>query len=299
MAGVDAAAVEAALRRRRFTVRRETADGTTFLYGDRNRWTKMATLCTHTGLVLFLVAAAVTTRLGDEQGLVVAEGASLTVQPIGTPGLLLVRNLGFDAPGFETGSPTDFTTHLAVYQDGRQIAEKVIRVSDPLGGLTQLQNGRSAPTSPSATRTAAVDGADPDDRRGGRLPVHRVRGSGPRRRPPAPPPAAARRDGRHARRAVPRRRDERRRHASGGRFPAPGPGPRRERDGGRHGLLGGAPRVRGLHAPDRKARSRAGAGVDRVRVADRGTGDHLLVATRLGQLDGDNRSPSCSAPTAA
>ena len=64
---------------------------------------KLATLVTHTGLVLFLVAAAVTSRLGDEQGLVVAEGESLTVQPIGTPGLLLVRNLGFDAPGFETG----------------------------------------------------------------------------------------------------------------------------------------------------------------------------------------------------
>ncbi len=143
MAGVDAAAVEKALRRSRFAVRRETADGVTFLYGDRHRWTKMATLLTHTGLVLFLVAAAVTSRLGDEQGLVVAEGDSLTVQPIGTPGLLLVRNLGFEAPGFETGNPTDFTTHLAVYRDGQQIAEKVIRVNDPLevGGYTFHQNG--------------------------------------------------------------------------------------------------------------------------------------------------------------
>ena len=103
----------------------------------------MATLLTHTGLVLFLVAAAVTSRLGDEQGLVVAEGDSLTVQPIGTPGLLLVRNLGFDAPGFDTGRPTDFTTHLAVYQDGKQVADKTIRVNDPLtvGGYTFHQNG--------------------------------------------------------------------------------------------------------------------------------------------------------------
>ena len=143
LAGVDAATVEAALRRRRFAVRREGADGVTWLYGDRNRWTKLATLLTHTGLVLFLVAAAVTSRFGDEQGLVVAEGESLTVQPIGTPGLLLVRNLGFEAPGFETGNPTDFTTHLAVYRDGRQIADKTIRVNDPLevGGYTFHQNG--------------------------------------------------------------------------------------------------------------------------------------------------------------
>jgi cytochrome c biogenesis protein ResB len=39
--------------------------------------------------------------------------------------------------------PTDFTTHLAVYQDGQQIAEKVIRVNDPLAvaGYTFHQNG--------------------------------------------------------------------------------------------------------------------------------------------------------------
>ncbi len=143
MAGVAAADAEAILRRRRFAVRREVVDGVAFLYGDRNRWTKMATLLTHTGLVLFLVAAAVTARFGDEQGLVVAEGESLTVQPIGTPGLLLVRNLGFEAPGLETGRPTDFRTHLAVFQDGRQIADKVIRVNDPLtvGGYTFHQNG--------------------------------------------------------------------------------------------------------------------------------------------------------------
>ncbi len=143
LAGADAATVTRTLRRHRFSVRQEVVDGVAFIYGDRNRWTKMATLLTHIGLVLFLVAAAVTSRLGDEQGLVVAEGDSLTVQPIGTPGLLLVRNLAFEAPGFETGHPTDFTTHLAVYQNGRQIADKVIRVNDPLevAGYTFHQNG--------------------------------------------------------------------------------------------------------------------------------------------------------------
>ena len=103
----------------------------------------MATLLTHTGLVLFLLAAAVTSRLGDEQGLVVPEGESLTVQPIGTPGLLLVKNLDFEAPGFETGQATDFTTDLAVYRDGQEIARKTIRVNDPLSvaGYTFHQNG--------------------------------------------------------------------------------------------------------------------------------------------------------------
>ena len=142
--GLTAAAVAAALRRHRFSVRQETgADGLAYVYGDRNRWTKLATLISHLGLILFLVAGLVTARFGDEQGLVVAEGDTLTVQPIGTPGLLLVENRGFEAPGLETGVPTDFTTDLAVFQDGELLSQKVIRVNDPLsaGGYTFHQNG--------------------------------------------------------------------------------------------------------------------------------------------------------------
>jgi cytochrome c biogenesis protein len=144
MTGVDAATVGAALKRRGLHVREEAAsDGTLHLYGDRHRYTKLATLLTHLGLVLFLVAAAVTSRFGDEQGLVVPEGESLTVQNIGTPDLLLVKNLDFEAPGFETGRPTDFTTDLAVFQNGAEVARKTIRVNDPLsiGGYTFHQNG--------------------------------------------------------------------------------------------------------------------------------------------------------------
>jgi cytochrome c biogenesis protein len=136
-------AVGAILRRHRFRVRSAESGDAVHLYGDRNQWTKLATLLTHLGLILFLVAAAVTSRFGDEQGLVVAEGDSLTVGPIGTPGLLLVRNFGFEAPGFETGRPSDFTTDLAVYRDGQVIARKTVRVNDPLeaGGYSFHQNG--------------------------------------------------------------------------------------------------------------------------------------------------------------
>ena len=159
MTGVPAEGIRATLRRRGFRVREATlADGTRYLYGDRHQYTKLATLLTHLGLILFLVAAAATSRLGEEQGLVVAEGDSLTVQPIGTPGLLLVKNLGFDAPGFETGMPSDFTTELAVYQDGQEIARKTIRVNDPLsvGGYTFHQNG-FGPAPSIVVRDAAGD----------------------------------------------------------------------------------------------------------------------------------------------
>jgi len=144
MAGVGAADVREALRGQRFHVREAEVDGIRYLYGDRNRWTKLATLATHLGLILFLVAAVVTWRFGDEQGLVIAEGDSLTVQPIGTPNLLVVKNYDFEAPGFaQTGQATDFTTDLGVFQNGQEVARKVIRVNDPLevGGYSFHQNG--------------------------------------------------------------------------------------------------------------------------------------------------------------
>jgi cytochrome c biogenesis protein len=134
MTGVEAAPVRDVLQRHRFNVREEAAeDGRTYLYGDRHQYTKLATLLTHLGLILFIVAAAVTTKFGDEQPLLLVEGGSLTVQPIGSPGILVVKNLGFDAPGFlETGQARDFTTELAVYRNGQEIAHKTIRVNDPL-----------------------------------------------------------------------------------------------------------------------------------------------------------------------
>jgi cytochrome c biogenesis protein len=137
MTGVDVAGVRDVLRRHRFHVREERSDaeaaGRTYLYGDRHQYTKLATLFTHLGLILFIVAAAVTTKFGDEQPLLLVEGGSLTVQPIGSPGILIVKNLGFEAPGFlETGQARDFTTELAVYRNGQEIAHKTIRVNDPL-----------------------------------------------------------------------------------------------------------------------------------------------------------------------
>ena len=149
MAGTDPDSVRRALRRRRFRVREAVGlDGVRYLYGDRHQYTKMATLLTHLGLILFLVAAAVTSRLGVEEGLVVAGGDTVTVQPIGTPGLLVVKNFGFEAPGLASGQATDFTTDLAVYRDGQLLARKVIRVNDPLAvaGFTFHENGfRPAP----------------------------------------------------------------------------------------------------------------------------------------------------------
>jgi cytochrome c biogenesis protein len=125
----------AALRARRFKVRQAaTEEGTPerHLYGDRNQYFKLATLLTHLGLILFLAGGGVTGVFGYETVIFVGEGQTAPVQPVGTPGNLLVKNLGFEAPRRPDGSFADFRTDLAVYRDGRQIARKIIRVNDPL-----------------------------------------------------------------------------------------------------------------------------------------------------------------------
>ncbi len=135
--------VRAALRRARYRVREaEGPDGVRYLYGDRHQNAKLFTLITHAGLVGFILAAAVTSRTGFETGLLLPEGQALPVASIGSSGLVSVKNLGFTAPRDATGRFTDFTTDLAVYQDGKEIARKVIRVNEPLeaAGYTFHQN---------------------------------------------------------------------------------------------------------------------------------------------------------------
>jgi cytochrome c biogenesis protein len=129
----------AVMRERRFKVRRMSdepaEDGSTptlHLYGDRNQFFKLATLLTHLGLILFLAGAAVTTGLGYETVVFLGEGQTAPVQAVGTPDNLLVKNVHFEAPTRPDGSFEDFRTDLAVYQNGVEVARKIIRVNDPL-----------------------------------------------------------------------------------------------------------------------------------------------------------------------
>jgi len=103
---------------------------------------KLATLLTHTGLVLFLAGGAITVAAGFETVVFVGEGQTAPVQSVGTPGNLLVKNHAFDAPRREDGSFADFSTDLSVFRDGKELARKTIHVNDPLraGGFTFHQN---------------------------------------------------------------------------------------------------------------------------------------------------------------
>ena len=134
--------VKTALRRRGFGVSQAETPEATFVYGDHHRYTKLATLLTHTGLVGFLIAGAVTGVLGYETVVFLADGQSAPVQPVGTPDKLLVKNLSFAAPQNPDGTFADFYSDIVVYRGGQEVARKRIRVNDPLtvDGYTFHQN---------------------------------------------------------------------------------------------------------------------------------------------------------------
>ncbi len=140
MTDVDEAAlsdVMSVLRRSRFRVREQriaepAGTDVIHIYGDKNQYFKLATLFTHLGLILFLGAAAITTGFGFETVVFLGQGQTAPVQSVGTPDNLLVKNVDFQAPTRADGSFADFTTDLAVYSNGVEVARKTIRVNDPL-----------------------------------------------------------------------------------------------------------------------------------------------------------------------
>lgn len=125
-------AVREVLRQRQYRVREAEEAGRHYVYGDRNAYHKLMTLPTHVGVVLFLVAGAVTGTFGYETVVFVADGQSAPVQALGTPDNLVVRSLGFYAPQNPDGSFADFYSDIVVYRNGIEVAQKRIRVNDPL-----------------------------------------------------------------------------------------------------------------------------------------------------------------------
>lgn len=106
--------------------------GGTIVHGDRFRRSYRFTLVMHAGLVLLIAGAALSGALGYTQGILLTNGEALPVGKIGSAGGLVVENRAFSSPRTESGAFADFTTELAIYRDGAQVAEKVIRVNDPL-----------------------------------------------------------------------------------------------------------------------------------------------------------------------
>ena len=219
-----------------------------------------------------------------------------------------MKNLGFEAPGFlETGQARDFTTELAVYQNGQEIAHKTIRVNDPLeveGYSLHENNFGPAPDIfvGDADGKPLWDGPVPFDGQAGGMPYGSMIVPGRDILLEFLLRARRRRDRDGHRPAQPD-------HGRGRRRPADRPSrslPLAPRAGESFAVAGHRhqrrrPGLRRLHAADREEGPGQADRLGRVRVPDHRHRDHVLPAAAAGLGPGRRRRPasrSSPGPTA-
>jgi cytochrome c biogenesis protein len=122
-------ALEAELARRRFrTIVTRDATGVA-LYADRFRWGPFGTVIAHLSLIVIMAGAVLGAAGFRDEGFAVAVGSTVPVEN-GTN--LTIQATSFSDSYYENGSPADYASHLILYENGQQVAERTIRVNDPL-----------------------------------------------------------------------------------------------------------------------------------------------------------------------
>ena len=125
---------EQALRRvvgrRHYRVAVERQGGVTYLFAERNRLARLATLVTHTSLFL-LVLGYLWSGWGGWRERAVALGPG-QVYYVGHGQTFAVRNDGLEIERYSNGQPRDYRAHLAVLEKSAEMMHKTVRVNDPL-----------------------------------------------------------------------------------------------------------------------------------------------------------------------
>lgn len=130
--GSEAEALEqlqGALAHRRFrTIVTHDATGIA-VYADKNRWGPFGTVIAHLSLILIMAGAVLGATGFRSTEFTIAVGST---EPVGNGTNLSVKATSFTDSYYENGTPSDYASHLIVYDNGRQVAEQTIRVNDPL-----------------------------------------------------------------------------------------------------------------------------------------------------------------------
>jgi cytochrome c biogenesis protein len=123
-------ALRRVLSRRHYHVVAERQNGVTYLFAERNRPARLATLVTHTSLVL-LVLGTLWSGWGGWRERAVALGPG-QVYDVGHGQSFAVRSDGLEIERYPSGQPSDYRAHLTVLEKGREVKRKTVRVNDPL-----------------------------------------------------------------------------------------------------------------------------------------------------------------------
>lgn len=116
--------------RYRTIVDADEQSGITHLYIDQNRWAPFGTVIAHLAVVVVLIGSMVGSILGyRDEGFAVPVGS---IVEVGGGTGLSVQATAFSDSYYDNGAPSDYASSLVVYRDGQPVAQKTIRVNDPL-----------------------------------------------------------------------------------------------------------------------------------------------------------------------
>jgi cytochrome c biogenesis protein ResB len=128
----SAGAVEEALRRQRYRVKRFVNGGVTYLFADRYPWAQLGTFVSHLSLILLLAGALVSSVGTVQEQHLIAEGTTAGVFPVESDHHLQLRVDKFVAKFDDQGRPLDYRSYLTIMQNGRVVKQGQSTVNDPL-----------------------------------------------------------------------------------------------------------------------------------------------------------------------
>jgi cytochrome c biogenesis protein len=123
------AVLEGQLRSRGFRTIVAAEGAATALYADRFRWSPFGTVVAHLSLLFVLAGAMLGTTGFRVEDFAITIGSRVAV---GNGTNLEVEAVSFSDSYYDDGRPSDYASHLIVYENGVQVAERTIRVNDPL-----------------------------------------------------------------------------------------------------------------------------------------------------------------------
>jgi cytochrome c biogenesis protein len=130
---VDASAVEAVLRRKRYKVEKVAErDGARYVFADRFSWAQMATFATHLSLILFMAGGVISKLVGFQTFVQVPETGTMPVFPVLHENQMQMLNLDSIEGIDENGNIIDYRTHMAIFQNGEEICRGDMTVNGPL-----------------------------------------------------------------------------------------------------------------------------------------------------------------------
>jgi cytochrome c biogenesis protein len=121
--------VRSELKRHHFRTLVTTDDDGVAIYADRFRWGPFGTVIAHLSLLLILVGAVLGVNGFRNTDFAIAIGSTV---PVGNGTTLSVEATSFSDQYYANGSPADYASHLVIYDNGVEVADKTIRVNDPL-----------------------------------------------------------------------------------------------------------------------------------------------------------------------